>query len=144
MAQKKNNKLLSTSINKKTSLMDDFNSSIDIDQRLIEEDILVTQAHVSALVNLKVISKIEGKKIHQGLNEILSDYQKGKIKFSKKNEDIHMNVEYFLHQKIGEIALKIHTGRSRNDQVATDTRLWTKKSAKEIQELIKIVMCSIL
>lgn len=63
MTQKKNKKLLSTSINKKTSsLMDEFNSSIDIDQRLIEEDILVTQAHVSALVNLKIISKIEEKK----------------------------------------------------------------------------------
>ena len=60
MTQKKNKKLLSTSINKRTSsLMDKFNSSIDIDQRLIEEDILVTQAHVSALVNLKIISKIE-------------------------------------------------------------------------------------
>ena len=145
MTKKKNNKLLSTSINKKTSfLMDDFNSSIDVDQRLIEEDILVTQAHVGALEKLKVISKIEAKKIHQGLNGILSDYQKRKIKFSKKNEDIHMNVEYFLHQRIGDIALKIHTGRSRNDQVATDTRLWTKKSAKEIQKLIKIVMRSIL
>ena len=145
MTKKKNNKILSTSINKKTSsLMDDFNSSIDVDQRLIEEDILVTQAHVGALEKLKVISKIEAKKIHQGLNGILSDYQKRKIKFSKKNEDIHMNVEYFLHQRIGDIALKIHTGRSRNDQVATDTRLWTKKSAKEIQKLIKIVMRSIL
>ena len=145
MTKKKNNKLLSTSINKKTSsLMEDFNSSIDVDQRLIEEDILVTQAHVSALEKLKVISKNETKKIYQGLNGILNDYQKGKIKFSKKNEDIHMNVEYFLHQRIGDIALKIHTGRSRNDQVATDTRLWTKKSAKEIQELIKMVMRSIL
>ena len=144
MTKKKNNKLLSTSINKKTSsLMDNFNSSIDVDQRLIEEDIIVTQAHVSALEKLKVISKIEAKKIYQGLNEILNEYQKGKIKFSKKNEDIHMNVEYFLHQKIGDIALKIHTGRSRNDQVATDTRLWTKKSAKEIQKLIKMVMRSI-
>jgi len=144
MTKKKNNKLLSTSINKKTSsLMDNFNSSIDVDQRLIEEDIIVTQAHVSALEKLKVISKIEAKKIYQGLNEILNEYQKGKIKFSKKNEDIHMNVEYFLHQKIGDIALKIHTGRSRNDQVATDTRLWTKKSAKKIQKLIKMVMRSI-
>ena len=110
MTKKKNNKLLSTSINKKTSsLMEDFNSSIDVDQRLIEEDILVTQAHVSALEKLKVISKNETKKIYQGLNGILNDYQKGKIKFSKKNEDIHMNVEYFLHQRIGDIALKIHT-----------------------------------
>ena len=68
MTQKKNKKLLSTSINKRTSsLMDKFNSSIDIDQRLIEEDILVTQAHVSALVNLKIISKIEEKKNLSGL-----------------------------------------------------------------------------
>ena len=127
MTKKKNNKLLSTSINKKTSsLMEDFNSSIDVDQRLIEEDILVTQAHVSALEKLKVISKNETKKIYQGLNRILNDYQKGKIKFSKKNEDIHMNVEYFNDQRIGEIALKINTGRYRNDQVGTDTRLSTK------------------
>ena len=84
MTQKKNKKLLSTSINKRTSsLMDEFNSSIDIDQRLIEEDILVTQAHVSALVNLKIISKIEEKKIYQGLNEILNDYQKRKLKLIK-------------------------------------------------------------
>ena len=118
MTKKKNNKLLSTSINKKTSsLMDIFNSSIDVDQRLIEEDIIVTQAHVNALEKLKVISKIEAKKIYHGLNEILNEYQKGKIKFSKKNEDIHMNVEYVLHQKIGDIALKIHTGRSRNDKL---------------------------
>ena len=85
MTKKKNNKLLSTSINKKTSsLMEDFNSSIDVDQRIIEEDILVTQAHVSALEKLKVISKNEALKIYQGLNRILNDYQKGKIKFSKK------------------------------------------------------------
>ena len=143
MTKKKNNKLLSTSINKKTSsLMDDFNSSIDVDQRLIEEDILDTQAHVSALKKLKVISNVEEKKIYQGLNEILNDFQKGKIKFSKKNEDIHMNVEYFLHQRIGDIALKIHTGRSRNDHVATDSRLWTKKSAKKIQKLIKLASCA--
>ena len=76
----KKSKILSTTINKNTStLMDDFNSSIDVDQRLIEEDILVTQAHVGALEKLKVISKIEAKKIHQGLNGILSDYQKRKM-----------------------------------------------------------------
>jgi len=84
MASKKN-KILSTSINKKTSsLMDDFNSSIDFDQRLIEEDILVTKAHVDALYKLGYLSIRENKKIHMGLSSIHKDYKMGKIKFSKK------------------------------------------------------------
>ena len=144
MASKKN-KILSTSINKKTSsLMDDFNSSIDFDQRLIEEDILVTKAHVDALYKLGYLSLRENKKIHMGLSSIHKDYKMGKIKFSKKNEDIHMNIEFFLHQIIGDTALKIHTGRSRNDQVATDTRLWVIKSSKIIKDEIKKLMKSIL
>ena len=141
----KKDKILSTSINKKTSsLMDDFNNSIDVDKRLIEEDVLVTKAHVKALYKLKVISKKELIKIDKGLTSILNDNKKGKLKFSKKNEDIHMNVEHFLHQKIGDIALKIHTGRSRNDQVATDTRLWVIKSCKTLQKDIKKLMKDIL
>ena len=141
----KKSKILSTTINKSTSsLMDDFNSSIDIDKRLIEEDIAVTSAHVKALVKLKVISKKEALTIQKGLNSILNDNRKGRIKFSKKNEDIHMNVESFLNKKIGNVANKIHTGRSRNDQVATDTRLWTIKASKNLQEEIKNLMKSIL
>ena len=89
----KKSKILSTTINKSTSsLMDDFNSSIDVDKRLIEEDIAVTKAHVKALVKLKVISKKEALTIQKGLNSILNDNKKGRLKFSKKNEDIHMNV----------------------------------------------------
>ena len=141
----KKDKILSTSINKKTStLMDDFNSSIDIDKRLIEEDIAVTKAHVEALRKIKVITKKDSTRIHKGLTSILYDFKNGKLKFSKKNEDIHMNVEYFLYQKIGDIALKIHTGRSRNDQVATDTRLWVMKSSKILQKELKVLMKSIL
>ena len=141
----KKSKILSTTINKSTSsLMDDFNSSIDIDKRLIEEDIAVTSAHVKALVKLKVISKKEALTIQKGLNSILNDHKKGRLKFSKKNEDIHMNVESFLNKKIGNVANKIHTGRSRNDQVATDTRLWTIKASKNLQEEIKNLMKSIL
>ena len=141
----KRNKILSTSINKNTSsLMDDFNSSIEIDKRLIEEDIAVTRAHVGALHKLGTISSKELKEINSGLNSIQKDYKIGKLKFSKKNEDIHMNVEFFLHQKIGETALKIHTGRSRNDQVATDTRLWVMNSSKTIQNQIRELMNSIL
>ena len=145
MANKKNKKILSSSINKKSSsLMDDFNSSINIDQRLIEEDLAVTKSHVDALHKLGTLSIKEKNKIHKGLSSIQKDYSDGKIIFSKKNEDIHMNIEYFLHQKIGDTALKIHTGRSRNDQVATDTRLWIMKSSKILQNEIKQLMISIL
>ena len=141
----KKSKILSTTINKNTSmLMDDFNSSIDIDKRLIEEDIAVTSAHVKALTKLKIISKKEALTIQKGLISILNDHKKGKLKFSKKNEDIHMNVESFLYEKIGEVANKIHTGRSRNDQVATDTRLWTFKASKNLKNEIKKLMRSIL
>ena len=141
----KKSKILSTTINKNTStLMDDFNSSIDIDKRLIEEDIAVTSAHVKALTKLKIISKKEALTIQKGLISILNDHKKGKLKFSKKNEDIHMNVESFLYEKIGEVANKIHTGRSRNDQVATDTRLWTIKASKNLKNEIKKLMRSIL
>ena len=141
----KKSKILSTTINKNTStLMDDFNSSIDIDKRLIEEDIAVTSAHVKALTKLKIISKKEALTIQKGLISILNDHKKGKLKFSKKNEDIHMNVESFLYEKIGEVANKIHTGRSRNDQVATDTRLWTIKASKNLKDEIKKLMRSIL
>ena len=141
----KKSKILSTTINKNTStLMDDFNSSIDIDKRLIEEDIAVTSAHVKALTKLKIISKKEALTIQKGLISILNDHKKGKLKLSKKNEDIHMNVESFLYEKIGEVANKIHTGRSRNDQVATDTRLWTIKASKNLKNEIKKLMRSIL
>ena len=141
----KKDKILSTSINKKTSsLMDDFNSSIDIDKRLIQEDILVTRAHVDALFKLGVINKSDLSKINKGLTSIQNDFDKKKIKFTKKNEDIHMNIEFFLHQKIGDTALKLHTGRSRNDQVATDTRLWVMKSSFLLQNEIKELMKSIL
>ena len=141
----KKSKILSTTINKNTTtLMDDFNSSIDIDKRLIEEDIAVTSAHVKALTKLKIISKKEALTIQKGLISILNDHKKGKLKFSKKNEDIHMNVESFLYEKIGEVANKIHTGRSRNDQVATDTRLWTIKASKNLKDEIKKLMRSLL
>ena len=141
----KKSKILSTTINKNTStLMDDFNSSIDIDRRLIDEDIAVTSAHVKALTKLKIISKKEALTIQKGLISILNDHKKGKLKFSKKNEDIHMNVESFLYEKIGEVANKIHTGRSRNDQVATDTRLWTIKASKNLKDEIKKLMKSLL
>ena len=135
---KKNKKILSTSINKKTSeLMDAINTSIDIDSRLFNQDIKVTKAHALALNKLKILSNRELVKIQKGLNTIVKNHSDKKIKFSRENEDIHMNIESLLHSIIGETASKIHTGRSRNDQVATDTRLWVLESCKNLKIQIK-------
>ncbi|MDA9163220.1 argininosuccinate lyase, partial [Alphaproteobacteria bacterium] len=141
----KRKKILSTSINKKTSkLMDSINTSIDIDSRLFTEDIAVTRAHALALEKLKIISNQELIKINKGLDKIVNLHTNKKIKFSRANEDIHMNIESLLHSIIGNTASKIHTGRSRNDQVATDTRLWVLKSCKNLKKQIKFLMKDIL
>ena len=141
----KNKKILSTSINKKTTLlMDSINSSIEVDSRLFYEDIEVTKAHSVALNKLEIISAKELIKIKNGLKKIVKLYQQNKIKFSSKNEDIHMNIEFLLHEMIGETASKIHTGRSRNDQVAADTRLWVIKSTLIIKNKLKRLMSEIL
>ena len=141
----KRKKILSTSINKKTSkLMDSINTSIDVDSRLFSEDIAVTKAHALALKKLKIISNQELIKINKGLDKIVNLHTNKKIKFSRENEDIHMNIESLLHSIIGNTASKIHTGRSRNDQVATDTRLWVLKSCKNLKKKIKFLMKDIL
>ncbi|MAV82001.1 MAG: argininosuccinate lyase [Pelagibacteraceae bacterium] len=141
----KNKKILSTRINNKTSqLMESINSSIDIDSRLFNEDIEVTRAHAAALHKLKILSNSELIKINKGLNKISKLHKSGKIKFNKSNEDIHMNIEFFLYKIIGETASKIHTGRSRNDQVSADTRLWVLRSCKKLQKQIKKLMSEIV
>lgn len=141
----KKKKILSTILNKKTTeLMDNINSSIDIDSRLFTQDIKVTESHALALKKLNILTESELKKIQLGLKKIKNLHQKNKIKFTKDNEDIHMNIESILHNLIGETASKIHTGRSRNDQVAADTRLWVMESSnilkKEIKSLMKIIL----
>ena len=110
-----------------SKLMEDINSSIDVDSRLYHEDIIASIAHTKMLIKTKIISNNEGKKIISGLNEILQNIKNGKVKFQKKHEDIHMNIEVLLQKKIGSIAGKLHTARSRNDQVVTDFKLWIKK-----------------
>jgi len=115
-----------------SKLLEKINSSIDIDSRLYNEDISGSIAHVKMLIKTKIISPSEGKKIITGLNQILKDIEKGKVKFQKRYEDIHMNIEALLHNKIGSLAGKLHTARSRNDQVVTDFKLWIKKHALQI------------
>ena len=120
-----------------SKLLERINSSIDVDVRLFQEDIDASIVHCKMLIKTKIITPKDGKKIISGLNQILRDIKKNKIQLDSKFEDIHMNVEALLHNKIGSIAGKLHTGRSRNDQVVTDFKLWIKKHSKIIDDEIK-------
>ena len=119
-------------------------NSIDIDKRLYKEDISGSIAHVEMLFKQKIISfKIKNKIIY-GLNKIEKEILNKKFEFKKKFEDIHMNIEKRLFQIIGEEAGYIHTGRSRNDQVITDLKIWIKSSTKEINVNLDKIIKNIL
>ena len=107
-------------------LMVDFVESLSIDKRLYRYDIAGSIAHAGMLAQRKLITKSELAKIKRGLLKIERDITNGKFKFDKTYEDIHMAIENALIKKIGSAAKKLHTGRSRNDQVATDLRLWMR------------------
>ena len=109
------------------SLANDFQSSIHFDQRLYREDIQGSLAHSEMLAAQGVISRADKDAIRKGLTEILADIEAGKVEFSPANEDIHMNIEALLTQRIGEAGKRLHTARSRNDQVALDFRLYVRK-----------------
>ena len=115
-----------------SELLERINSSIDIDSRLYNEDIAGSIAHTKMLIKTKIISSSDGEKIIFGLDQIIKDIKKGKGKCEKKYEDIHMNIEALLQKKIGLLSGKLHTARSRNDQVVTDLKLWIKKQAHQI------------
>lgn len=121
-------------------LMEDFHSSISFDQRLYSHDIRGSIAHARMLGKTGVITEEEALEITRGLTELLKDIEDGKVEFSQAAEDIHMNVETLLTARIGAVAKKLHTGRSRNDQVALDTRLFVKAEITRIQELLLDLM----
>ena len=134
MTKNKNNQAIwSTRLkNNTSSLFQRVGSSIDIDKKLYSEDIIGSIAHVEMLFKQKIISfKIKNKIIY-GLNKIKKEILSKKFEFNKSFEDIHMNIEKRLFQIIGEEAGYIHTGRSRNDQVITDLKLWMKSATENI------------
>ena len=138
MAKNKNNKAIwNTRIKKSVStLFQRVGSSIDVDKRLYKEDIIGSVTHVEMLFKQKIINfKIKNKIIY-GLNKIKNEISNNKFEFNKKYEDIHMNIEKRLFQIIGEEAGFIHTARSRNDQIITDFKIWTKSATKEINILL--------
>jgi argininosuccinate lyase len=118
-------------------LLDDFNSSIRFDKRLYAQDIQGSIAHVTMLAKQKIIPSEDKDLIVKALQEILADIKADKVEFDIKAEDIHMNIEKILIEKIGDVGKKLHTGRSRNDQVALDMRIYVKEEIGAIDSLIK-------
>ena len=114
----------------------DFHSSIGFDQRMFREDILGSIAHAKMLGKTGIISQADANQIIQGLTDLEADILAGKITFDTDAEDIHMNIEKLLTERIGEAGKRLHTARSRNDQVAVDLRLYLRREMKEIQELL--------
>ncbi len=120
-----------------SNLLDEINTSIEIDQRLYREDIMGSIAHTEMLGKQKIISKKDQIKIISGLKSIKKDIENNKVVFSRELEDIHMNIESLLFKKIGKAAGKLHTARSRNDQVVTDLKLWIKNKSKILDKELK-------
>ena len=108
------------------AIMEEINASIDFDRHLYRQDIIASKAHADMLAKQGIITADDAKKIAHGLDTILSEIEAGKFSFKRALEDIHMNVEGRLSELVGDAAGRLHTARSRNDQVATDFRLWVR------------------
>jgi len=117
--------------------MEKFSESISFDRRLYRQDIRGSQAHAKMLAKVGVLTADEAKAICDGLDGILADIEAGNFEYSIKLEDIHMHVEKELINRIGDTGRKLHTGRSRNDQVSTDFRLWVRDAIDEMDSLLK-------
>ncbi|APM38363.1 argininosuccinate lyase [Clostridium kluyveri] len=120
-----------------SKLMEDFNSSLSFDRQLYREDIEGSMVHVKMLAKCNILSSEESKAILSGLESILKDIEEGKLEVEGDYEDIHSFVEINLIERIGQVAKKLHTARSRNDQVALDFRLYAKRKALEVVENIE-------
>ncbi len=114
-----------------SAIMEEINASIDIDRRLWREDIAGSKAHADMLCAVGVISDADNTAIQKGLDDVAGEIERGEFAYSKALEDIHMNIEARLKELIGEPAGRLHTARSRNDQVATDFRLWTRTACED-------------
>ena len=124
-------------------LVYNFNASITFDQKFYRQDIRGSIAHATMLGETGIITKEESQAIVDGLNGILSDVESGKLEISSKYEDIHSFVEATLIDRIGDTGKKLHTGRSRNDQVALDMRLYTRDEIENIKEELKTLMTTL-
>ena len=118
------------------AIMEEINASIDVDRHLYRQDIAASKAHAEMLAKQGIITADDANKIAHGLDTILSEIEAGKFSFKRALEDIHMNVEGRLADLIGEAAGRLHTARSRNDQVATDFRLWMRDTIDALDKAL--------
>lgn len=126
------------------SKVNDFNSSISFDSRMYREDIEGSLAHAAMLAHAGIISASDCEQITKGLTEILSDIETGKIQISMSSEDIHTFVEAELTERIGDVGKRLHTARSRNDQVALDVRMTLKNECDEITALLRELIGTVI
>lgn len=120
-------------------LLEEFNASIAFDKRLYKEDIECSIAHANMLSRVGILSKKEASDIKKGMQQVKKEIESGKFSFVIKDEDIHMSIEKRLTEIIGEAGKKLHTARSRNDQVAVDFRLYVQKQTLYLAELVRMV-----
>ncbi len=126
------------------AIMRRINASIDFDQRLYAEDIAGSEAHCAMLVAQHIIPPEDGAAIAQGLRQIRAEIESGNFRFSEANEDIHLNIEARLAELIGPIAGRLHTARSRNDQVATDLRLWVRAAIDRSEAAMRDLQAALI
>ena len=124
--------------------MERINASVDVDRRLYAQDIAASKAHCRMLVSQAIVSPEDGEAIVQGLDTILREIEAGEFAFERALEDIHMNVEARLGELIGEAAGRLHTARSRNDQVATDLRLWLREQIDGLQARLRDLQAALI
>lgn len=141
---KKSNKMWGGRFDEQPSdVMTQINASIDIDKRLYKQDISGSKTHATMLVKQGIISAEDGDAIQKGLDQVLQEIENGDFTFSSALEDIHMNIENRLKEIVGDSAGKLHTARSRNDQVATDFKLWVREACEALQARIEQVQNTI-
>ncbi|WP_038281579.1 argininosuccinate lyase [Pacificimonas flava] len=126
------------------AIMQEINASIGTDKRMWREDIAASRAHLAMLAETGIVSRADAAKIDAGLQEIADEWSQGPIEEDLALEDIHMHVEAKLRQRLGPVAGRLHTARSRNDQVATDFRLWTRAAADRVDAGIAAMQDALL
>ncbi len=126
------------------AVMEEINASIGFDRRLFAQDIAASKAHAEMLAGRGIISEADGREIVDGLDAILREIEDGGFDFKRTLEDIHMNVEARLAELIGETAGRLHTARSRNDQVATDFRLWVRDALDQLDTGLEALQAALL
>ena len=124
-------------------IADDFNSSIRFDCRMYKQDITGSMAHAAMLAAQNIITQADADQLIAGLEQILADIDSGKLPIDMECEDIHMFVEQVLTQRLGDVGKKLHTARSRNDQVALDIRMYLRQEIEEISALVQAVITAV-